>query len=257
MRTTEGSSLFRPLLPAPVRLAEMPPAAADPDALPPEEQALIGRAVEKRRREFAAGRLLARSVLAEARAPVGRLLARSVLAEARAPVGPLLPDANRVPCWPAGIIGSITHCNTLCAVAVAAADAWDGLGLDVEPALPLEPQLLPMITNDVERERLQGLPPELRPIGGRLAFCIKEAVYKAIYPTARVFLDFHQVEILFEGDDGFVAYVLVPGAAPVGHQSIRGRFRVAHGHIAAAVLLPQARLPQRVEAGLPVLADVR
>jgi 4'-phosphopantetheinyl transferase EntD len=241
MRTTEGSSLFRPLLPAPVRLAEMPPAAADPDALPPEEQALIGRAVEKRRREFAAG----------------RLLARSVLAEARAPVGPLLPDANRVPCWPAGIIGSITHCNTLCAVAVAAADAWDGLGLDVEPALPLEPQLLPMITNDVERERLQGLPPELRPIGGRLAFCIKEAVYKAIYPTARVFLDFHQVEILFEGDDGFVAYVLVPGAAPVGHQSIRGRFRVAHGHIAAAVLLPQARLPQRVEAGLPVLADVR
>lgn len=241
MRTTEGSSLFRPLLPAPVRLAEMPPAAADPDALPPEEQALIGRAVEKRRREFAAG----------------RLLARSVLAEARAPIGPLLPDANRVPCWPAGIIGSITHCNTLCAVAVAAADAWDGLGLDVEPALPLEPQLLPMITNDVERERLQGLPPELRPIGGRLAFCIKEAVYKAIYPTARVFLDFHQVEILFEGDDGFVAYVLVPGAAPVGHQSIRGRFRVAHGHIAAAVLLPQARLPQRVEVGLPVLAEVR
>jgi len=241
MRTMEGSSLFRPLLPAPVRLAEMPPAAADPDALPPEEQALIGRAVDKRRREFAAG----------------RLLARSVLAEARAPVGPLLPDANRVPCWPTGIIGSITHCNTLCAVAVAAADAYDGLGLDVEPALPLDPQLLPMITNDVERERLQGLPPELRPIGGRLAFSIKEAVYKAIYPAARVFLDFHQVEILFEGDDGFVAYVLVPGAAPVGHQSIRGRFRVAHDHIAAAVLLPPARLPQRVDAGVRVLAEVR
>lgn len=241
MRPMEGPSLFRPLLPPPVRLAEMPPAAADPDALAPEEQALIGRAVDKRRREFAAG----------------RLLARSVLAEVRAPAGPLLPDADRVPRWPAGIIGSITHCNSLCAVAVAPADAYDGLGLDVEPALPLEPRLLPMITNAAERERLDQLPPDLRPVGGRLVFCIKEAVYKAIYPTARVFLDFHQVEVLFEGDDGFVAYVLVPGAAPIGHQSIRGRFRVAHGHIAASVLLPLARLPRRVEADVPALVEAR
>lgn len=241
MRPMEGPSLFRPLLPFPVRLAEMPPAAADPDALSPEEQALIGRAVDKRRREFAAG----------------RLLARTVLSEIRVPAGPLLPDADRVPCWPKGIIGSITHCNSLCAVAVAPADAYDGLGLDVEPALPLEPRLLPMITNAAERERLDELPSDLRPLGGRLVFAIKEAVYKAIYPTARVFLDFHQVEILFEGNDGFVAYVLVPGAAPIGHQSVRGRFRVAHGHIAAAVLLPPAYQPRRVEAGVLALAEAR
>lgn len=221
-RLPPESSLFRPLLPAGVALAEMPPAAADPAALPPEEQALIERAVDKRRREFAAG----------------RLLARAVLAESRIAAGPLLPDPNRVPLWPEGMVGSITHCNTLCAVAVAPAAGWLGLGLDVEPAEPLEDRLLPMILREAEFARLDALPPALRPIGGRLVFSIKEAVYKAIYPSCRVFLDFQQVEIAFSGEDGFVADVLVPGAAPRGFERLHGRFRVAHGHMGAAVVLP-------------------
>ena len=216
------SVLFRPMLPGAISVAEMPPSAADPGALPLAEQALIERAVDKRRREFAAG----------------RLLARAMLAEARIPAGPLLPDANRVPCWPEGMVGSITHCNTLCAVAVAPAADWLGVGLDVEPAEPLEARLLPMILREAEFARVEALPADLRPIGGRLVFSIKEAVYKAIYPSCRVFLDFQQVEIAFAGDDGFVADVLVPGAAPRGFERIHGRFRVAHGHMGAAVALP-------------------
>jgi 4'-phosphopantetheinyl transferase EntD len=178
--------------------------------------------VDKRRREFAAGRLLAHGLLEAVGA------SRS----------PLLPDADRVPLWPSGVVGSITHCQSLCAVAVAPASQCSGLGLDVEPAAPMDAALLPMILRDAEFARIAALPAALRPLGGILVFSIKEAVYKAIYPQCRVFLDFHQVELAFEGEDGFVADVLVAGAHPPGHARIRGRFRVAEGHVASAVLLP-------------------
>jgi 4'-phosphopantetheinyl transferase EntD len=213
--------LFRPLLPPTVLLAEMPPALADPALLHAEEQRRIERAVDKRRREFAAGRLLAHGLLDA----VG------------APRSPLLPDADRVPSWPSGVVGSITHCQSLCAVAVAPAAQWSGLGLDVEPAAPMDATLLPMILRDAEFARIAALPAALRPLGGILVFSIKEAVYKAIYPQCRVFLDFRQVELTFEGEDAFVADVLVAGAHPPGHARIRGRFRVAEGHVASAVLL--------------------
>lgn len=215
--------LFRPLLPETVLLAEMPPAQADPALLHAEELQRIERAVDKRRREFAAGRLLAHGLL-EA---VG------------APRSPLLPDADRVPSWPAGVVGSITHCPNLCAVAVAPALQWSAIGLDVETAAPMDEALLPMILRDAERARIATLPSALRPLGGILVFSIKEAVYKAIYPQCRVFLDFQQVELAFEGEDGFVAEVLVAGAHPPGYARIRGRFRVADGHVASAVVLPR------------------
>lgn len=215
--------LFRPLLPDNVLVAEMPPAQADPAFLHAEELRRIERAVDKRRREFAAGRLLAHGLLDA----VG------------APRSPLLPDADRVPSWPSGVVGSITHCQSLCAVAVASASAWSGVGLDVEPAAPMDEALLPMILRHAEFARIAALPPAIRPLGGILVFSIKEAVYKAIYPQCRVFLDFRQVELAFEGEDGFVAEVLVAGAHPPGQARIRGRFRVAEGHVASAVLLPR------------------
>lgn len=214
--------LFRPLLPETVLLAEMPPAQADPALLHAEELHRIERAVDKRRREFAAGRLLAHGLL-EA---VG------------APRSPLLPDADRVPSWPTGVVGSITHCQSLCAVAVASTSEWSGVGLDVEPAAPMDEALLPQVLRDAEFARISALPDAIRPFGGILVFSIKEAVYKAIYPQCRVFLEFRQVELAFEGEDGFVAEVLVAGAHPPEHARIRGRFRVADGHVAAAVLLP-------------------
>lgn len=215
--------LFRPLLPENVLLAEMPPAQADPAFLHAEELHRIERAVDKRRREFAAGRLLAHGLLDA----VG------------APRSPLLPDADRVPSWPSGVVGSITHCQSLCAVAVASASEWSGVGLDVEPAAPMDEALLPQILRDAEFPRIAALPDAVRPFGGILVFSIKEAVYKAIYPQCRVFLEFRQVELAFEGEDGFVAEVLVAGAHPPGHARICGRFRVADGHVASAVLLPR------------------
>lgn len=214
--------LFRPLLPDDVLIAEMAPADADPSALPLLERGLIERAVEHRQQEFAAG----------------RILARSLLHRAGADTDALLRDADRVPTWPQMVVGSITHCRSLCAVAVAPRAVSAGIGIDVEPAKPLDEGLHAMILRDAERSRVDALPPAVRSLGGILVFSIKEAVYKAIYPGRRYFLDFQQVEIVFAGEDGFIAEVLVPEASFPGLSHITGRYRVANGHIASAVVLP-------------------
>jgi 4'-phosphopantetheinyl transferase EntD len=213
--------LFRSLLPSFVSIAEMAPADADPESLPSRERDLIARAVAQRRREFAAGRTLARRLLRDAGVDIDALLV----------------DPDRVPTWPQAVAGSITHCSSLCAVAVVSAAHADGIGLDVEPAVPLPEHLLPQIVSDDERIRIDALPSALRPLGGLLVFSIKEAVYKAVYPRCRVYLDFHQVEVAFDGDDGFTAEVLVPDATLPGHARIQGRFRIADGHVASAVVL--------------------
>src|ERR1700761_3617241 len=70
----------------------------------PDEEALLGRAVEKRRREFAAG----------------RGCARRALAALGLPPAPLLPGEGGAPRWPDGVVGSITHCAGYAAAAVAA-----------------------------------------------------------------------------------------------------------------------------------------
>ena len=214
--------LFRPLLPSNVHIAEMEPARADPSLLVESERAAIARAVDKRRREYAAGRLLAHDLLRRAGADIDMLL----------------NDKDRVPCWPQGVHGCISHCISLCAVAVVSGEGASGIGIDVENAQPMREDLHPMVLRDVERARVAALPADLAPIGCTIAFSIKEAVYKAIYPHRRVFLDFHQVELDFEGEDRFVADVLVPEATLPGLLRIRGRFRVADGHIASAVILP-------------------
>lgn len=214
--------LFRPLLPESVFVAEMAPVDADPASLPPSERSLIERAVEHRRREFAAG----------------RTLARALLSHAGAETDALLTDSDRVPTWPSTVVGSITHCRSLCAVAVAARAVSAGIGIDVEPARALDEALNAQILRQAEYARIEGLPSALRPLGSLLVFSIKEAVYKAIYPERRQFLDFQQVEIVFAGEDAFIAEVLVPGASLPGLARIAGRYRVAHGHVASAVVLP-------------------
>lgn len=244
--------LFRPLLPSTVLLAEMAPADADPARLLSAEALSIQRAVEKRRREFAAGRILARDVFAR--------IAHIDTCDAM----PLLNDPDRVPIWPTGVVGSITHCHSLCAVAAATAIHSAGIGLDVEPAQALKDELVPYIVRASEHMRFEVLPIDARALGPILVFTMKEAVYKAIYPIRRRFLDFQEVEIVrlsiaseaatvvdarddeskndaWRGE--FEADVLVADAAPPGLARIAGRYRIVDGYIAAAVVLPPTGSP--------------
>ncbi len=239
--------LFRPLLPSTILLAEMSPTDADPAHLLPEEALCVQRAVEKRQREFAAGRMLAREVFAR--------MPHKVAFDAK----PLLNDSDRVPIWPSDVVGSITHCHSLCAVAATLAAHSAGIGLDVEPAQSMKDELVSHIVRTAEYACLDVLPNEVRALGPILVFSMKEAIYKAIYPIRRRFLDFQDVEIMrldiarasamfseqrdttSHDDDwlgDFDAEVLIAEAAIPGLARISGRLHIFDGHVAAAVVLP-------------------
>lgn len=216
--------LFRPLLPSSVLVAEMVPDQADPAQLLTAELAQIAHAVERRRREYAAG----------------RLLARALLRELGVQEAPLLNGADRVPQWPAGIVGSITHCAGLCAVVVAASAGVRAIGIDAEPAEPLPEGVAARVLGEADRRSLERLPADLESCADRLVFSAKEAVFKALFPLTRTFLDFPDIEVELEAGGRFAAMALpLPTVGPV-----RGRYRVANGYMATALLWPDIRAGQ-------------
>jgi 4'-phosphopantetheinyl transferase EntD len=97
-----------------------------------------------------------------------------------------------MPVWPAGIVGSLAHDAKVAIAAIAAQSDFQSVGIDIEPAEALAPDLLDIVATAKERERIED-----DPFRGRLLFSIKEAVYKAVYPLDRMFLDHHDVEVSF------------------------------------------------------------
>jgi 4'-phosphopantetheinyl transferase EntD len=192
-------------------------------ALLPEEEAQILRAVPKRRRDFTAGRLCAREALA-----------RLGLAP-----GPLLSDADRVPRWPPGVVGSISHTAGWCGVAVARAEQAAGIGLDVEGDAPLDSRLVERICTPGERKAFVRLAPPPAADWPKLVFSLKEAVYKAYFPLARHFLGFHDVELEIDpAASRFEARLLRADApAAAGRRRFPGRYAASGGFVCAGVLL--------------------
>ncbi len=180
-------------------------------ALGPSERAAIEGVVPSRGNEFVTGRMLARRALAR--------LGVTVEAIDRGPEG--------APVWPPGIVGSITHTRRLCAVAVARAQDFAGIGIDAEPDEALPTEILDEVTRPSERDWLATLPEGERGPTARLVFAIKECVYKAQYPIARRFLDFPDVEVTTPiGEDGWSASILAAGTP----SQVSGRWARAQGH---------------------------
>jgi 4'-phosphopantetheinyl transferase EntD len=170
-----------------VKVAEMDPRLLSHEgALFPEEAVSVERAVLTRRQQYGAGRVLARRVLAEL---------------GHEPVA-LLNDAQRVPIWPAGIVGSITHTHHWCGVAVARSTEVAALGADVEVATPLELGLWERVCRPEEREFLSEQEPERGGLLAKAVFSAKESIYKALYPQIRVFLDFQAMRIELSAPEG-------------------------------------------------------
>jgi 4'-phosphopantetheinyl transferase EntD len=195
-----------------------------PDAvLFPEEEAVIGRAVEKRRREFTTGRACARAALARLGQP---------------PVA-ILPGERGSPGWPPGIVGSITHCAGYRAAAVARASQVLAVGLDAEPDLPLPRGVLDVVSLAAERASLADLARSAPgPNWDRMLFCAKESVYKAWFPLTGRWLGFEQAHITLDPAAGaFTARLLVPGPEVDGREltAFDGRWLARGGLILTAI----------------------
>jgi enterobactin synthetase component D / holo-[acyl-carrier protein] synthase len=210
------------ILPRSVVSAE---AYRDPDDLFlfPEEELVVSRAVEMRRRAFTTGRACAR-----------RALAGLGLAPVAIP-----PDERGAPCWPAGVVGSITHCDGYRAAAVAWAQEAICVGIDAEPHGSLPGGVLRRIASAQEQTWLRELmATHPRVAWDRLLFSAKEAVYKAWYPLTGRRLDFMEALVAFDAERGtFGARLLVPGLTVAGHHltGFPGRWLVEDGLIVTAV----------------------
>jgi len=188
----------------------------------PEEEICVQRAVTKRRREFTAGRVCARQALA-------------ALGIADVPLG---MGSDRLPVWPEGIIGSISHCDGYCGVAIARASRVVSLGLDVEGADPLESGTTRIVCAEAELSQAD-LFPDLA-IGGvaKLIFSAKEAAFKCWYPLGRKILEFSDVRIAFDRDrSAFSALFLKEGASLQSGISLEGRFALDASRVYAGVTL--------------------
>jgi 4'-phosphopantetheinyl transferase EntD len=195
-------------------------------ALYPEEECVVGRAVEKRRREFTTARACAREALAQLGQP-----------------HQAIPSGEKgEPLWPAGIVGSITHCDGYRACAVARAGDLVTVGVDAEPNQPLPDGLLGDIALPEEQEWLRYLArqaPEAH--WDRLLFSIKESIYKAWFPLAQRWLGFEDAVVAIDRQQqSFTAHLLVPGPFLGGRElrRFRGTWLVAEGLILAAIAMP-------------------
>lgn len=162
----------------------------DPAQLQHDDAALSGiaavKGANKRQAEYLAGRLCARQALLQLTG------AASVPA-----VG-----ADRAPCWPAGVVGSITHGDGWAAAVVAHAGDYQGLGLDVETWLSHEraERLAAQLLTPAELLRLAQLPESQRASQISLSFSLKESLFKALYPLVQQRFYFHDADVLSAAD---------------------------------------------------------
>jgi enterobactin synthetase component D len=154
----------------------------------------------KRQTEFLAGRLCARHAL---------------LQLTGTPTVPAV-GADRAPCWPAGVVGSISHGDGWAAALVGAQPHWRGLGLDIERLLsPARAERLQAsILTPAELQRLAQYPQEQQAWLVSLTFSLKESLFKALYPLVQQHFYFHDAELLSHSPEGAAQLQLLRGLGP-------------------------------------------
>jgi 4'-phosphopantetheinyl transferase EntD len=168
-------------------------------------------AIPLRLAEYSAGRAAARIALRRADQPI--------------PMG-----ADRAPVWPEGIVGSITHCAGLCLAVVAKDTNFQGLGLDVEPAVPIAADLWETILHPLDQAK-DGLVVLHH-------FVAKEAVYKAQYALSKQVFGFDVLRMHFAGDHFEAEFCADIGSFAKGTR-LQGDLISAGGFLGAFVALRQ------------------
>ena len=136
----------------------------------------LEKAVDKRKIDFITGRICASQAL-------------SALDSAR-DWPAVAMNSERLPVWPAGVVGSITHTEGFSSAYIGRAEDFQSLGIDAEKIMPLAQaeKIKATICFDAEREL----------VGSDLAtsvsliFSAKESLFKCLYPLVKMnfgFLD--------------------------------------------------------------------
>jgi 4'-phosphopantetheinyl transferase EntD len=225
---TVAAALLSEVLPASSHQLAAAEMYTDPPELTPlpEEEPLIAKSVAKRRKEFI----------------TVRHCARKALSELGVSPAPILKGDKGEPCWPDGVVGSLTHCEGYRGAAVGRHGDIRSMGIDAEPHGVLPNGVLDAISLPEERTGIGALPGGLH--WDRILFCAKEATYKAWYPVTHRWLGFEDAHITFDVDDsgtagGFVSRILIDPATLSGPplETVSGRWSVRDGLALTAIVL--------------------
>ncbi len=174
------------------------------------ERALIESWAPHRQREFASGRVCARQALE----------ARGIAAVE------LLPDADGLPNWPAGSVGSISHSRGIVMAAVALEDDLSLIGLDLEKTNRLSEAAMRRVVHPLEECFVGG-----DQVNASILFSLKEAFYKAQFPRWRTTGNFHDLALRVDADAGRAEVLeLAPRFAPE-LSGLNFRFRLVGDYV--------------------------
>jgi 4'-phosphopantetheinyl transferase EntD len=181
------------------------------------ESARVEKAAEKRRREYRAG----------------RHVARLVLADLGLPAAPLLADEDGVPSFPQGVAGSLSHTGReLTYAAAIASREVKHLALDVEILQTVDVGVAERIASAAEARVWKDL------LGADhwaiVCFSCKEAAYKCIFPILRKVLEFHDVELLPASPGEVIATIESQPRVP----PVSVRYGVQEGRVTSIAYLP-------------------
>lgn len=221
------SALMRAILPEISDLVAVEMYDDPPDLSPhPEEERLIATSVETRRNEFV----------------TVRHCARLAMQHLGVEPSPILKGEKGEPCWPGGVVGSLTHCKGYRGAVVGRMDTVRSVGIDAEPHAVLPDGVLAAISLPLERHEIAALRPGLH--WDRILFCAKEATYKAWFPMTQRWLGFEDAHITFDVDSTgasgrFVSRILIDPAARSGPPltKLTGRWSVSRGLALTAIVL--------------------
>ena len=167
----------------------------------------------------------------------GRACAREAMKKLGCPPSPIPAGAQRGPCWPSGVVGSISHTRECCVAAVAFMDDFKSLGLDMEQYARLKPELWRLVLTRDEAVWVEGFSESERVCHAALIFSAKEAFYKYQFPLTQTWLGFQDVEVDVSLEEkAFVVSVLkiVPGFADEV-TSFSGRFSFCEDYVLTSV----------------------
>ena len=194
------------------------------EALPgnadPLELEDIASAAPPRRREFLAG----------------RLIARMLSDQLSLPPAPLRRADDRSPVWPADRVGSLSHCDTLCAAAIGTSHAIRSVGIDIETIGRVEPKLWPTLFTEREAGYFRSLPPERVALETTLFFSAKESFYKCQYPLTQSWVGFQDVEVARTGEQ-LLAITPTSGTPQPWHDGPIHTVEITDAHIVTVMLL--------------------
>jgi enterobactin synthetase component D len=143
-------------------------------------------------------------------------------------------DSKGCPLWPPGLVGSISHTNDYCVVAVSDDSSISSIGIDLEETGRMKEDLWKRLFTDAEISSLGKISqPIEQKRHAAVLFSAKEAFYKYDYPLHQRQYDFTDVEVHID-DSGHDFELSVNGQ---GYASrLTGRFVSGLTHVLTMIV---------------------